>query len=229
MLPPVGAQGPADVPNRLTAAEKAGGWKLLFDGTTTAGWLEITGLPFPTTSWTIEDGCLKAFPNPDGQQDIRTAGNYRSFELQFDWKILKEGNSGVKYLVQKTSRWQRRGQKGFQARARGAEYQIVDDGTGEGIELNRTAGSLYSVIAPKPGAVKAPGNFNRSRLVVRGDHVEHWLNGVKVVEYEISQPEVTEMLQKYNDSSGTIARESPISLQNHGSPVWFRNLKVRPL
>src|ERR1039458_4889815 len=86
--------------NRLTPDEQAAGWTLLFDGVGTGGWLEATGLAFPTTAWTVEDGCLKGFLNRDGIQDIRTVGSYRSFELQFEWKILKDSNSGVKYLVQ---------------------------------------------------------------------------------------------------------------------------------
>jgi hypothetical protein len=196
----------------LTSNAADAGWMSLFDGKTTAGWQEVTGLPFPTTSWTIEDGCLKAFPNPDGQQDIRTAAEFDSFEFQFDWKLLADGNSGVKYGIEKTDRWQRKGQKGFQARARGPEYQLVDNERGEAADPKRSCGALYGRIAPKPGAAKAAGEFNHSVLLVRGSHVEHWLNGVKVVEYDDAAP-----------------RRSPICLQNHGTPVWFRNLKVRRL
>src|SRR5882724_6808342 len=85
-------------PNRLTEAERQQGWRLLFDGETTTGWEEITGKPFPVNCWTIEDGSLKALVRADGFQDIRTKESFRSFELQFEWKLLKDGNSGVKYL-----------------------------------------------------------------------------------------------------------------------------------
>ena len=99
------------------------GWHLLFDGSTTQGWLEVTGQPFPSECWTVEDGCLKAFPGPKGNQDIRTVAAYSSFEFQFAWRILKGGNSGVKYLVQNFDRWTNA--QGLQARARGPEYQLV--------------------------------------------------------------------------------------------------------
>src|SRR5437868_6781162 len=88
-LAAVAAEGTA--PNRLTDAERRAGWRLLFDGSTTGGWVEITGKPFPA-SWTIEDGCLKTIVRKDGFQDIRTVESFRFFELQFDWKLLADGN-----------------------------------------------------------------------------------------------------------------------------------------
>lgn len=215
--------------NHLTADEWNAGWRLLFDGSTTAGWLEVTGRPFPSTCWTIENGCLKAFPNADGMQDIRTVASYRSFELQFEWKLLINGNSGVKYLVQRTDRWQRKGQKDFQARARGPEYQLVDDAGSDATTPARATASLYSALAPKGAAPKPPGEFNQSRIVVRGDHVEHWLNGTKVLEYELTGPEAFSVLRASRGPAGDIVRDSPICLQNHGTPVWFRNLKIRRL
>ena len=222
--------------NRLTEEERAAGWKLLFDGTTTTGWQEITGLPFPETSWKIEDECLKAFPNADGMQDLRTVETFRSFDLQFEWKTAKGGNSGVKYLVQKTDRWQRKGEKGFQARARGLEYQLTDDATSAEAKTDATrrTAALYSALAPSQSEAAKPDVFHRSRIVVRGNHVEHWLNGVKVLAFEIDQPEVVGQLRKLIDPKGggqavEIRRESPISLQNHNSETWFRNIKVRRL
>jgi len=215
-------------PNTLSAEEKAAGWVLLFDGVTPRGWLEVTGLPFPTTSWTVEDGCLKGFPNPDGIQDIRTVDTYRSFDLRFEWKILKGGNSGVKYLVQRTDRWQRKGEAGFQARARGLEYQIVDEENRDGADPKRKTGALYSAMAPRGGVVKPFGEFNESRILVRNDHVEHWLNGVRVLAFDLTQPEALRVLRD-NRRSDDIVRISPICLQNHGAPVWFRNLKIRRL
>src|SRR5215204_1635932 len=85
-------------PNTLTDVERRDGWRLLFDGKTSAGWLEITGKPFPTNCWAVEDGTLKALVRTDGFQDIRTAGSFASFDLRFEWKILPRGNSGVKYF-----------------------------------------------------------------------------------------------------------------------------------
>src|SRR5207247_1821936 len=98
----------------------AAGWILLFDGHSAKGWQEVSGLPFPITTWTIEDGCLRALDPGTGIQDIRTEATFRSFEFQFDWKVPPDGNSGVKYLVQRTDRWNNK--NGLQSRARGLEY-----------------------------------------------------------------------------------------------------------
>jgi hypothetical protein len=213
-------------PNQLTARERAAGWRLLFDGRTTEGWLEITGKAFPPNCWTIENGCLKAVPRKDGFQDIRTADTFREFELEFDWMLRADGNSGVKYLVQKVDEWVN--QEGRQARARGLEFQLADNhNTDAASDASRAAGSLYSVIAPAPRVAPKIGEFNRSRLVVRGGVVEHWLNGTRVVRYEIAAPEVQKHLRELRKDGGEILLEGPIALQNHSSETWFRNIKVR--
>ncbi len=214
----------ADVPNTLTPAEKSGGWILLFDGKSTAGWLEVTGLPFPTDSWKIEDGCLRALNPGHGFQDLRSQVVPAAFEFQFDWKIAKGGNSGVKYLVQKTDRWTNA--EGLQARARGLEYQLFDDASDPSLDPRNQCGALYDYIAPSQHAGKPAGEFNHSMLVVRAGHVEHWLNGAKVVEFETSLPVVRDALLKLAAGKPTVS-ESFLSLQNHGTPVWFRNLKLR--
>lgn len=211
---------------RLSSAQPAITWHPLFDGKSSQGWLEVTGRPFPAESWVVEDGCLKAIPNPAGIQDIRTVETFDSFELQFEWKILKAGNSGVKYLVQKTDRWTNA--KGLQARARGLEYQLVDDANGEGSDPTRLTGALYSVLAPKAQTSKPPGEWNHSRLVVRSDWVEHWLNDTLVLEYRLDQPEVMALLRLHRKGDDVV-RTSPICLQNHGTPAWFRGLRIRRL
>ena len=213
-------------PNQLTPAERAAGWRLLFDGKTVAGWLEITGKPFPTNCWTIENGCLKAVPRKDGFQDIRTQETFRDFELEFDWMLRADGNSGVKYFVQKVDEWTNN--EGRQARARGLEYQLADDRNADAAsDPSRVAGSLYSVIAPVPKVAPKIGDFNHSRLVVKDGIVEHWLNGIRVVRYELASPEVQKHLRELRGPEGEIRLEGPLSLQNHSSETWFRNLKVR--
>lgn len=215
--------------NCLSAAEKAAGWVLLFDGTSTRGWLEVTGGTVPASSWTVEDGCLKAIVSPGGKQDIRTAGVYCNFELEFEWKLLRNGNSGVKYLLQRIDRWQKKGSSGYEARARGLEYQLVDDASADAKDSTRITASLYSAIPPKGARPKPLGEFNQSRIVVRGEHVEHWLNGTKVLEFTLSQPAVSQVLKASQSGAGLFVRETAISLQNHTPPVWFRNLKIRRL
>ena len=213
-------------PNQLTAPERAAGWRLLFDGRTTGGWLEITGKPFPANCWTIENGCLKAIPRKDGFQDIRTVDTFREFELEFDWMLQADGNSGVKYLVQRVDEWVNK--DGRQARARGLEYQLADNRNADAAsDASRVTGSLYSVIAPTPVVAPKIGEFNYSRLVVRGGVVEHWLNGTRVVRYRIAAPLVQKHLRELRKDDGEILLEGPLSLQHHSSETWFRNIKVR--
>jgi hypothetical protein len=212
--------------NRLTADEKAAGWQLLFDGTSTRGWSEVTGGPFPTETWRIEEGCLRAIPGDHGHQDIRTERTYRSFELQFSWRILKDGNSGVKYLVQNTDRWTNA--QGLQARARGPEYQLVDDASDDAKEPARVTGSLYSVFPPSAHPANTPGEWNASRILVRGKGVEHWLNGQRILTYSLDDTKVVQLLRQHRKGPD-ITYSTFIALQNHGTPVWFRDLKIRIL
>jgi hypothetical protein len=207
------------------AAEAADDWQTLFDGKSAAGWLEITGKPFPAT-WTIEDGCLKVSPRPGGAQDIRTVDVFRDFELEFDWKMKADGNSGVKYLIQKIDEWTN--QDGRQARARGLEYQLADDHNPDAAsDPTRVAAALYSIIAPKPKITPKIGEFNHSRIVVEGTHVEHWLNGVQVVTFATGDPAVQKHLRELRGANGALLEEGPISLQSHGSEVWFRGIRVK--
>jgi hypothetical protein len=220
---------------QLAAKAQGTGWHSLFDGSTSNGWVEVTGKPFPTHSWTIEDGCLKTLIKSDGFQDIRTVETYRSFELEFEWKLLKDGNSGVKYLIQRYDEWTNK--EGRQARARGLEYQLVDLHSPDASDPTRYTAALYSVLATPPSLKDKLdwkiGAFNRSRIVVNGDHVEHWLNGSRVLTYEVTDPKVQaamrNLLPKDTPLSTPVVRESAISLQNHSSETWFRNIRIRRL
>jgi len=188
-------------------------WTPLFDGSSPTGWLEVTGKPFPSKSWTIEDHCLRALAVEGGFQDIRTAESFREFEFEFEWKIEPGGNSGVKYLIEKVDEWTPRAGAGNNARGRGPEYQLVDD-LHNPDALSQPAkhtASLYGKLAPLKEAARPPGEWNSSRLVVFQGKVQHWLNGELVLEYQRE------------------AKDSPIVLQNHHSAAWFRNLRLRRL
>ena len=179
-----------------------GQWKPLFDGKTSNRWLEVTGLAFPST-WRIKDGCLRSLKvDQGGFQDIRTEAQFTEFE----WRIEAGGNSGVKYLIERTSRWVANG-GGMHARGRGAEYQIMDD-TAE-VDSTKRCGSVYGQIAPAVLAALPVGEFNRSRIVVGSGRVEHWLNDQRVIEYPAE------------------SKSSPLVLQHHNSNAWFRNLRIR--
>ncbi len=214
--------------SQLLAADD---WHPLFDGKSSEGWVEVTGKPFPPNSWTVDDGCLKTVVRLGGAQDIRTVESFRSFDLQFDWKVLQNGNSGVKYLLQHIDEWNNA--LGRQARARGLEYQLADNHGPDAVEPARSAASLYSAIAPQPPTTPAIGKFNHSRIIVNGDYVEHWLNGVRVVEFDLKGPEAQKVFgglrKKGEDASTPIQRDTPISLQNHGTEAWFKDIKIRRL
>jgi hypothetical protein len=217
--------------NRLTDEERHAGWRLLFDGKTANGWVEVTGKPFPTNCWTIDDGSLKSIVRSDGAQDIRTTDSFGSFDLQFDWKLLAGGNSGVKYMVQRVDEWTNKA--GRQARARGIEYQLADEHHPDAADPVRRTGSVYSAIAPNPMLAPRLGSFNHSRIVVSKGRIEHWLNGTRVIDAAIDAAEVQKVLRGNRSKKGEpeqpLVEASPISLQNHSSETWFRNIKIRVL
>lgn len=212
--------------NTLTPQERKEGWTLLFDGKSTEGWLEVTGKPFPA-AWRIEDGCLRAVDPGSGYQDIRTTAEFApAFEFQFDWKIGPKGNSGVKYFVQRIDEWNNA--KGRQARARGVEYQLYDDKADPNQPGIKITGSVYDAVAPSATPARPLGEFNHSLIRVQGHHIEHWLNGVKIIDTSLDAPAVLDRVRK-EAKKDQLSERSFLSLQNHGTPVWFRDLKVRTL
>lgn len=236
---------PASAPeqhNRLTAAEKAEGWQLLFDGKTTKGWRGINREGFPEKGWQVRNGELWAEANQGEESgnggDIVTLQQFSDFELQWEWKMMdRGGNSGVKYFVQDgvSSKSLDYNEKyGF-----GLEYQVLDDANHpwmlEGkMEAGdyRTVSALYELYAPKNKKLMPLGTFNKSRIVVKGDHVEHWLNGVKVLEYERGSNDFRERVKqsKFRDipNFGELEK-GHILLQDHGSRVAYRNIKIREI
>ena len=212
------AAKPAAQPPTLTDAEKQAGWKLLFDGKTTAGWRKLGGGDFPK-EWAVENACLRKLSGKAG--DLVYEQPFENFELSFEWIVPKpNGNSGVKYRVQ---------EKQGNSFAYGPEYQLMADGD---VSDKNATGSLYDVLPPKGKKLKGPGEFNESRIVVNGDHVEHWLNGVKVVEYSAASEAFKAGWAKSKfkkDESFARPARGYIDLQDHGDEVWFRNIKIREL
>jgi hypothetical protein len=210
----------ADAPNTLTDSEKAAGWKLLFDGKTNAGWVALGKSEFPA-GWAVEDGLLK---RTTGGGDIVTKESYENFELTWDWNIGKAGNSGVKYNLPNP------------AKNVGFEYQLLDDlNHPDGIKGGRLhqTGGLYDLIEPPADKkLNPPGEWNSSRIVVKGNHVEHWLNGTKTVEFEIGSDDLKARIAKSKYAKVPKFGEktsSPILLQDHGDAVSFRSVKLRVL
>lgn len=221
------------IPNTLTEAEKAEGWKLLWDGETTKGWRSPKTDHFPEDGWTIRDGMLIVNDN-DGQEsvhggDIITEDMYRNFVLSVDFKITPGANSGIKYFVRPDL------YDPGQASAIGCEFQILDDQLHPDAKLgkdgNRTLGSLYDLkTADKSNAWFRKKQWNTAWVMVNGPHVEHWLNGVKILEYNRLTPEFNKMVadSKYkNWKNFGNHREGHILLQEHGDQVFFRNVKIK--
>jgi hypothetical protein len=220
-LASLAADAPGPVKPSLTDAEKQAGWKLLFDGETTAGWRGLGQDAFPDKAWNVKDGCLHCLGGTDAKDDLTTSETYENFELSWEWMMPKEmGNSGVKYRIQEA--------KGKTA-AYGPEYQMMTDG--DKIDKNAT-GSLYDVLPPHDKKTRPPGEFNQSRILQHGDHVEHWLNGVKVLEFDFSSADVKAAVAKSKfKKNGDWAKQARghIILQDHTDEAYFRNIKIREL
>src|ERR1700694_511471 len=196
--------------NALTPEEKSAGWVLLFDGKSMKGWVDPRQKTPPGDGWTIDDGCLKATSKPRYREDLFSQQTFRDFDLVFDWRISPAGNSGVKYRIQDhlfvlplqpNEKFEASVQRSFEHRTNvrpakgedyvlGFEYQMTDDTANTDAKANakHTAGALYDMVAPSSAAARPVGEFNHSRIVLRGNHVEHWLNGVKVVDSALDSP-----------------------------------------
>jgi len=221
--------------NILTQSEKDDGWQLLWDGNTTDGWRSARSAEFPKEGWEIKDGELNVVTTGGEESlaagDIVTKKLYGDFELKVDFKVSEGANSGIKYYVDTEIN------KG-PGSSIGLEYQILDDerhpdakmGSHEG---SRTLASLYDLIAAIPNKpVNSIGEWNTAHIISKDNHVEHWLNGTKVLEFDRKSTTFRELVseskyEKWPDF-GELDK-GQILLQDHGFPVSFRNIKIRSL
>ena len=221
------------VDNTISEREAKEGWKLLFDGKTTNGWRGAKLDKFPAKGWVVENGILKVLAGNGGEStnggDIVTTRTYRNFILKVDFKITKGANSGIKYFVDPSMN------KGAGS-AIGCEFQILDDlrhpDAKLGVKGNRKLGSLYDLIPAPANKPFDINQFNTAMIVVRGNHVEHWLNGVKLLEYERNNQEWNALVAyskyKHWPNFGNFT-DANILLQDHGNEVWFKNVKILEL
>jgi len=212
---------------QLSDKERKQGWILLFDGVTSNGWKKANGQPFPERGWKIENGVMSVDPankGRDGGGDVVTEMEFSNFELSLEFKITKGANSGIKYFILPRS-------------SLGCEFQILDDANHpdakEGKNGNRLQGSLYDLIPPSPKKKDKPvGEWNHARIISKGQNVEHWLNGKKIVSYKRGSDAFNALVavSKYRTEKNfaTPARAS-ILLQDHGDVVSFRNIKIKVL
>jgi hypothetical protein len=203
-------------PNTLTAKERADGWRLLFDGKTTGGWRGYRQQTAPD-GWQAVDGALTRVAEG---ADLITVDQFADFELAIDWKVPPNGNSGVLYRVTEDDdvSWKT-----------APEYQVIDNAY-KGLKPAQFAGSNYDLHPPLRDVTKPVGSWNETRIVARGPHVEHWLNGVKIVDYELWSDDWQKRMlaSKFKDLAHYAkAKKGYIGLQNHGDRVAFRSIRIR--
>jgi hypothetical protein len=212
-------------PGRLTELERAAGWRMLFDGESidgesADGWVRYGGDAFPAEGWDVEDGCLHKVPGVGGG-DIVLAEPVGDFELELEFRVAPGANSGIKYRVPPADA----------PRAMlGPEYQVLDDAGHPKEAAQHKSGALYAMYAPEGGAPVTSGGWHRARIVARGDRIEHWLDGVRVVEATVGSEDwsARKAASKFARVDGFAEpRIGHIGLQDHGGEVWYRDLRLR--
>jgi hypothetical protein len=206
-------------------AAQQDGWTNLFDGKTLSGWRGYKQADAGKTRWKVQDGMLTVDPGDGsdtrGARDLITTGTYDNFELAFEWKITPGGNSGVKYFVLED-----------RDSAIGHEYQIIDDEKHADAKIgsHRQTAAFYDVLPAANRPIKAAGEFNQSRVVVNGRNVEHYLNGTRVLQYQLSSPSLQAAIDK-SKFKGIERFGKPqkghILLQDHGDRVWYRSVRIK--
>ncbi|MBC8167203.1 MAG: DUF1080 domain-containing protein [Bryobacteraceae bacterium] len=250
--------------NVLTPEDRREGFKLLFDGQTLRGWKNPARKLVSNPCWVIDDGALKTVVRAKFSEDLISEKIYADFDLKFEWKLPERGNTGVKYRIQRevfldeskhgkvpfeamlgaetsnpqSDRKTYKGEGRAQLYTVGFEFQLLDDERhpdGQKDPSHRT-GALYSFIAAEKQASKPIGDWNSGRLIVKGDHFEHWINGTKVLEGSLKDPAVKAGAEKRWAPAPVIRNllveakpRGPIALQHHGDEVWFRNIRIHAL
>jgi hypothetical protein len=231
LVPSLSAQKPtstaAAAKAGLTAEETRAGWKMLFDGKSLAGWRGYKKPDAAGSRWSVEDGVLTLAKDDGkdthGARDLISIETFDHFELAWEWRISVGGNSGMKYFVLEDM-----------DSAIGHEYQLIDDERHPDAKIGpkRQTSALYDVLAATNRPLKPAGEWNQSRVVVRGMIVEHWLNGTKVLSYELGSPALKAAIaeSKFKDVArfGTL-QKGHILVQDHGDQVWYKTIKIRPL
>jgi hypothetical protein len=214
----------AAIPLVGISQSSAAEWQTLFDGTSTSNLRGFKSTEFPAKGWAVEKDTLRCIARGGGG-DLVSRETYTDFELRFDWKVSAGANSGVMYRVAESA---------TAPYETGPEYQVTDDAKHpDGKNPKTSAAALYALIAcNSTKALKPVGQWNKARIVVKGNHVEHWLNKAKVVEYDLNSPELTKLIadSKFKSWPGFAKQPSGhICFQDHGDDVWFRKIKIRKL
>lgn len=218
--PDAWAQAAPAQANTLTAAERAAGWTLLFDGSTTKGW---RGYQMTTTpaGWQVVDGALTRVGEG---ADLISEGQYASFELSLEWMISPKGNSGIMYRVTEADSF---------SYMTGPEYQILDDeGHRDGLSRLTAAAAVYGLYPSPEGLTRPPGQWNQARIIIKGDSVQHWLNGTLAAEYVLGSADFNAKVAKSKFAKWAgfgKAKSGHIALQDHGDRVAYRSIKLRVL
>lgn len=221
--PSVASQQTPDTVNTLTEAEQKAGWRLLFDGTSLDRWRGYQRDSVPG-GWTVDGSALHFEGEGENSTTLVTTETFDHFELRIEWKISPEGNSGIMYRATEEAEDPYR---------TGPEFQVLDNAVLDSVAGSPyQAGALYGLYVPQKDVTRPVGEYNEARIVVRGTHVEHWLNGTKLLEADIGSDAWHERVSgtKFEDYEAFAeSEEGHIALQDHGHPVWYRDIKLRPL
>lgn len=219
------AAPPSTASTPATMAADTAPWQVLFDGHDLSHWQGFKMDHVPP-AWHVENGAIALSPSPEEGEhvDLVTKDRYHDFELELEWKISPGGNSGIMYRVgdDRGATW-----------ATGPEMQVLDNERAEDNHpASHRAGALYDLYAPSREVAHPAGEWNRVRIVVHDNHVEHWLNGTKIVDYVLDSPDWKARVAASKFATmpgfGTV-QDGRIALQDHGSPVWYRNIRIRVL